>query len=484
MMCCCLQECLSDPSEVSGFITLAKEQTQQQQHMMMQQQQASLLAGNGAPPGLLQLTQLTGNEAGHNVISDDLYDQLSMLAAQRASSPTDGLGIAAAMQQQQQQQFVQMPGVSQGTVLQQWQLPLLQNATQLPLQQQQQPQLAGAWSLGDTDSNSRWLLQQRFADQSSTPQQQQHHAAAAPYGVAAANAAANAGGQPLALLVPVQSNNSAAALSGAQTLLPVSITADGMNASRTATVISGPHLSPVTGNISGISNTNSLQGNAQLLDLAGSSSSSSGSYPSSSSCSVPTLQYVTLLDGQRVLLPVASSSQIVTANVTLAQQGVGSGLSACYMSPQQQQPQQQPMLLMQQQQGAACVQIPSSVQTAASSASSSISSVPNAVAAQHVACMAYAAQQQQQGVQAGMQNMAQVASSSSMVISAPEVSLPLMLQQQQQQQQQQGEVAGASLAAAVAWQQQQQLIQCSEPQMLVNMMQNCSISQQLNDQWV
>jgi hypothetical protein len=470
-----LQECLSDPSEVSGFITLAKEQAQQQQHMMMQQQQASLLAGNGAPPGLLQLTQLAGNETGHNVISDDLYDQLSMLAAQRASSPTDGLGMAAAMQQQQQQ-FVQMPGVSQGTVLQQWQLPMLQNATQLPLQQQQ---LAGAWSLGDTDSNSRWMLQQRFADQSSTLQQQQHHAAAATYGVATANAAANAGVQPLALLVPVQSNNNAAALSGAQTLLPVSITADGMNAGRTATVISGPHLSPVTGNISSISNTNSLQGNAQLLNLAGSSSSSSGSYPSSSSCSVATLQYVTLLDGQRVLLPVASSGQIVTANVTLAQQGVSSGLSACYMSPQQQ-PQQQPILLMQQQQqGAACVQIPSSLQTAASSASSSSSSVPNAVAAQHVARMAYAAQQQQQGVQAGMQNMAQVASSSSMVISAPEVSLPMMLQQQQQ-----GEVAGASLAAAVAWQQQQQLIQCSEPQMLVNMMQNCSISQQLNDQWV
>jgi hypothetical protein len=416
-----LQECLADPSEVSGFITLAKQQAQQQQQMMMQQQQAAALAGSRAPPGLLQLSQLAGNEAAHNIISDDLYDQLSMLAAQRASFPIDGLGMSAAIQQQQQQ-FVQLPGASQGAVLQQWQLPMLQNAaTQLPLQ--------------------------RFADQGSSLQQQQHGAAAAAtYGVAAANSAANAGMQPLALLVPVQSNN-AAALSGGQTLLPISVTAEGMNAGRAATVISGPHLSPVIGNISSISNANSMQGAAQLLNIAGSSS-----YPSSSSCSMPTLQYVTLLDGQRVLLPVASSGQHVTANVTLAQQGASSGLSACYMSPQQQQ--QQPVLLMQQQQGAACAHISTSVPTA-NSTSSSINSVPTAVA---VARMAYAAQQQQ-SVQQGMQNMAQVASSSSMVISAPEVSLPMMLKQQQ-------------------------YIQCSEPQVLVNMMQNCSLSQQLNDQWV
>jgi hypothetical protein len=153
-----LQECLADPSEVSGFITLAKEQAQQQQQIM-QQQQATVLAG-GAPPGLMQLSQLAGSDAGCHNVTDDLYSQLSMLAVQRASSPADSLGLSAAIQQQQQQQqqqFVQLPGISQGTVLQQWQLPMLQNATQLPLQQQQQ-QLTGTWS-PDTESSSRWLLQ-------------------------------------------------------------------------------------------------------------------------------------------------------------------------------------------------------------------------------------------------------------------------------------------------------------------------------------
>ncbi|WIA42800.1 hypothetical protein OEZ86_008737 [Tetradesmus obliquus] len=47
-----MAECLADPSEISGFITLAKEQAQQHQ---LEQQQAAMLAGNSASPGTTSL---------------------------------------------------------------------------------------------------------------------------------------------------------------------------------------------------------------------------------------------------------------------------------------------------------------------------------------------------------------------------------------------------------------------------------------------
>jgi hypothetical protein len=417
--------------------------------MQQQQQQHAMLAGNTASPGFMQLGQLA-DASHHNMshnITEDLYDQLLLLAAQRASSPSDGM-----------QQQVQMS--SQGTPLQQWQLPLLQGAMQLPLplQQQQQQQAAAGWSL-DTESSSRRLLQQRqgLAAQNSPLQQQQQQPAAAAFSAAApATAAAtnNVGMQPLALLVPMQSGP--AALSGAQTLLPIAVTADGS----TATLM--PQAVPA---MNSISSATVMQAPAQLLNLNGSSSSNSN---------VPTLQYVTLLDGQRVLLPVTTPGHHVTANVTLSQPGVTPGLSACYMSPQQQQQQLQPIMLMQQQ-GSACAPLAAGMH-AASSSSSSISSAAGLTA---VPRMAYTAPNQQQQ---GVQQVPQVTSSSSILLSPPGVSLPMM-------QLQQGEVAtmpstAAAAAAAATWQQQQQqYIQCSESQMLVNLMQHCSISQQVNEQW-
>jgi hypothetical protein len=436
-----LQECLADPTEVSGFITLAREQAQQSQQIMQQQQQAALLAGNSASPGLLQLSQLgeAGSRGMSHSVTEDLYDQLAMLAAQRASSPNDTL------QQQQQQQFVQVPVVSQGTAFQQWQLPLQGAAQlQLPLQQQQQQQAAACWSL-DTESSSRWLLQQRqglAGDHS--PLQQQQPAAAAAHGAAAT--ATNAGvQQQLAYLVPVHQAG-AVALSGAQTLLPIAVTADGSGAT---------HLQHTMPAMNGM-----IQGSVQLLNHGGSSSGAS-SFPGSSTASLQTLQYVTLLDGQRVLLPVASPGQHVTANVTLSQQGVSPVMSGCYMSPQQQQQQQQPILLVQQQQSAACGPLAAAAAAtlpSVNSTSSSLGSAPGLMAAAHLAQSAVPNQQQQQQ----QQGVQQVGSSSSILMSPFGMSLPMMQLQQQND---------------VTWQQQQQqYVQCSEPQALVSLMQHCSIT--------